>query len=139
MELTDKLKEYSELLDQKKALEDQMKEVNSKISYMKNRISDIMAEEEVPRISSGGYTFTSVIKTKYSKKSAEALAKDGIDFLGTLREEGLGDIIQETVLPQTLQASIKAYVEANGELSPGLESIINSYDYADIVRRKERK
>ena len=62
-----------------------------------------------------------------------------MDFLGTLREEGLGDIIVEKVDPRTLQSTINAYVEEHGELTEGLDAIIRSYEYNDITRRKEVK
>ena len=67
------------------------------------------------------------------------LAESGLDFLDTLREEGLGDIIVEKVDPRTLQSTVKAYIEEHGDLSEGLEAIIRSYDYNDITRRKEKR
>lgn len=139
MELIEKLKEYSAMLDEKKALEDRQKELNTQINYAKAKLSDMMLEDDCPRISAGGYTFSCVVRTRYSKKTAEDLAAAGVDFLDVLRQEGLGDIIQETVSPMTLQASIKAYVEANGELSEGLGKVIRTYEYTDIMRRKDRK
>ena len=42
------------------------------------------------------------------------------DYLSTLREEGLGGIIKETVNAKTLQSAITAYVEEHGELSEEL-------------------
>ena len=138
MELVDKLKEYSALLDEKKELEDKQKALNKEINDMKNKLSDMMLEDDCQKISAGGYTFSCVVKTKYSRKSAEALAESGVDLLDTLRREGMGDIIQETVSPMTFQAAMKSYVDTNGELSPGLASITNTYDYMDIMRRKDR-
>ena len=43
----------------------------------------------------------------------------------------------EKVDPRTLQSTIKDYVEEHGELSEGLDSVIRSYEYNDITRRKE--
>ena len=54
-----------------------------------------------------------------------------------LREQGLGDIIVETVNSRTLQSTIKNLVEEQGELPTELAEVINSYDTFDIVRRKE--
>ena len=54
-----------------------------------------------------------------------------------LREQGLGDIIVETVNSRTLQSTIKNLVEEQGELPAELAEVINSYDTFDIVRRKE--
>ena len=96
-----------------------------------------MVDEDIPRISTGGYCFTLTAKTSYTKRSEEELAEGGLDFLDVLREEGLGGIIVEKVDPRTLQSAIKDYVEEHGELSEGLDSVIRSYDYNDITRRKE--
>ena len=43
----------------------------------------------------------------------------------------------EKVDPRTLQSTIKDYVEEHGELSEALDSVIRSYDYNDITRRRE--
>ena len=98
-----------------------------------------MIDDECPRISTGGYCFSLTAKTSYTKRSDAELAESGLDFLDTLREEGLGDIIVEKVDPRTLQSTVKAYIEEHGDLSEGLEAIIRSYDYNDITRRKEKR
>ena len=54
-----------------------------------------------------------------------------------LRDQGLGDLIVETVNSRTLQSTIKNLVEEQGELPAELAEVINSYDTFDIVRRKE--
>ncbi len=95
-------------------------------------------DDDCPRISTGGYCFSLTPKTSYTKRSDSELAESGVDFLDTLREEGLGDIIVEKVDPRTLQSTVKAYVEEHGELSEGLDSIVRSYEYNDITRRKEK-
>ena len=96
-----------------------------------------MIDDDCPKISSGGYTFSLSDKTIYSKKSEESLQEAGLDFLEVLREQGLGDIIVETVNSRTLQSTIKNLVEEQGELPTELAEVINSYDTFDIVRRKE--
>lgn len=96
-----------------------------------------MIDDDCPKISSGGYTFSLSDKTIYSKKSEESLQEAGLDFLEVLREQGLGDIIVETVNSRTLQSTIKNLVEEQGELPAELAEVINSYDTFDIVRRKE--
>ena len=98
-----------------------------------------MVDEDIPRISTGGYCFTLTAKTSYTKRSEEELAAGGPSFLDVLRDEGLGDIIVEKVDPRTLQSTVKAYIEEHGDLSEGLEAIIRSYDYNDITRRKEKR
>lgn len=139
MELLDMVKQYQALLEKKEDLAEQTKANNAAIEAAKAEITQQMVDDDCPSISTGGYKFTLTPKTSYSKRSDEELAESGLDFLGTLREEGLGDIIVEKVDARTLSATMKAYVEEHGELSEGLDAIVRSYDFNDITRRKESK
>jgi len=67
------------------------------------------------------------------------MAREGVDFFDTLRDEGLGDIIKETVAAQTLGSTMRAYVEEHGALSEALGKVINTYETFDIYRRKETR
>ena len=137
MDLLEMVKHYQSLLETKDDLAEQTKANNAAIEAAKAEITQQMVDDECPRISTGGYCFSLTAKTSYTKRSDAELAESGLDFLDTLREEGLGDIIVEKVDPRTLQSTIKDYVEEHGELSEGLDSVIRSYDYNDITRRKE--
>ena len=139
MELLDMVKGYQSLLETKEALAAQTKENNAAIEAAKAQIAQQMVDDDCPSISTGGYCFSLTAKTSYTKRSDAELAESGLDFLDTLREEGLGDIIVEKVDPRTLQSTVKAYVEEHGELSEGLEGIIRTFDYNDITRRKEKR
>ncbi len=132
------VREYQELLEKKDDLAERTKANNAAIEAAKEKIAQQMVDDDCPRISTGGYCFSLTPKTSYTKRSDSELAESGVDFLDTLREEGLGDIIVEKVDPRTLQSTIKAYVDEHGELSDGLDAIIRSYDYNDITRRKEK-
>ena len=137
MILLDMVKDYQTLLARKDELAALTKENNAAIEAAKQKITQQMVDDDCPRISTGGYTFTLTPKTSYSKRSEEELAASGADFLEVLRSEGLGDIIVETVNARTLQSTVSAYVEENGELSEALESVIRSYEFNDITRRRE--
>ena len=137
MELLDMVKSYQSLLETKEALAAQTKENNAAIEAAKAEITQQMVDEDIPRISTGGYCFTLTAKTSYTKRSEEELAEGGLNFLDVLREEGLGDIIVEKVDPRTLQSTVKAYVEEHWELSEGLDAIIKTFEYNDVTRRKE--
>ena len=139
MDLLEMVKRYQSLLETKDDLAEQTKANNAAIEAEKAKITQQMIDDECPRISTGGYCFSLTAKTSYTKRSDAELAESGLNFLDTLREEGLGDIIVEKVDPRTLQSTIKAYVEEHGDLSEGLEAIIRSYDYNDITRRKEKR
>lgn len=131
------VRRYQELLEEKENLKEYTKANNAAIEEMKANLAQQMVDDDCPRISSGGYSYSLTPKTAYSKRSEEELQKAGLDFLDTLREEGLGSLIVETVNPRTLQSAMAAFVEENGELSEGLEQVIRTYDYNDITRRKE--
>ena len=106
MELLDMVKSYQSLLETKEALAAQTKENNAAIEAAKAQIAQQMVDDDCPSIATGGYRFTLQEKTIYSKRSEEALAEAGVNFLDTLREEGLGDIIVERVDSRTLQSTI---------------------------------
>lgn len=139
MTLLDMVRNYQELLNEKDSLAAQTKANNAAIEAAKKDIAQQMVDDDCPRISVGGYSYSLTPKTAYSKRSEEELAETGADFFGVLREEGLGDIIVETVNARTLQSTMKAFVEENGELTEALETVIKSYDFNDITRRKETK
>lgn len=138
MSLLEMVREYQELLEKKDDLAEKTKANNAAIEAAKEKIAQQMVDDDCPRISTGGYCFSLTPKTSYTKRSDSELAESGVDFLDTLREEGLGDIIVEKVDPRTLQSTVKAYIEEHGELSDGLDSIVRSYEYNDITRRKEK-
>ena len=139
MDLLEMVKHYQSLLETKDDLAEQTKANNAAIEAAKAEIAQQMVDDECPRISTGGYCFSLTAKTSYTKRSDAELAESGLDFLDTLREEGLGDIIVEKVDPRTLQSTLKAYVDEHGELSEGLDAIIKTFEYNDVDRRKEKR
>lgn len=139
MTLLEMVRKYQVLLEEKESLAEQTKSNNAAIEAAKAEIAQQMIDDDCPRISVRGYSFSLAQKTSYSKKSEADLAEAGVDFFEVLREEGLGDIIKETVAAQTLQSTMKAYVEEYGELSEPLSQIIREYEFNDIARRKESR
>lgn len=139
MTLLEMVRNYQTLFEEKDRLAECTKANNAAIEAAKNEIAQQMIDDDCPRISSGGYSFSLTQKTSYSKKSEADLAEAGVDFFEVLREEGLGDIIKETVAAQTLQSTIKAFVEEHGELSEALSQIIREYEFNDITRGKESR
>lgn len=137
MTLLKMLEEYNALLDEKDRLKEEIKKNNAEIEKRKEELAQQMIDDDVPSISVGGYKFFLQDKTIYSKKSEEALQAAGIDFLEVLREQGLGDIIVETVNSRTLQSTVKNLVDETGELPEELAEVLNKYDTYDIGRRKE--
>ena len=139
MALIDMIKNYQELLTEKDRLADLTKANNAAIEAAKTELAQQMIDDDCPSIGYSGYTFSLQAKTSYSKRSAEELAESGVDFFQVLRDEGLGDLIYETVNAQTLQSTMRNYVEENEDLSEALKTVIKTYDYNDIGRRKISK
>lgn len=137
MNLLEMVSQYQELLDRKDELSEATKENNKAIEEAKAAIAQQMIDDDCPKTSCRGYTFSLADKTIYSKKSEEALQEAGLDFLDVLREQGLGDIIVETVNSRTLQSTVANLVEEQGELPDELAEVLNVYETFDITRRKE--
>lgn len=137
MTLIEMVRDYQTLLERKDSLSEETKANNAAIEAAKERISQQMVDDDCPSISTGGYKFTLQAKTIYSKKSEADIARTGTTLFEVLRDEGLGDIIQEQVNTRTLQSTMKDYVEEYGDLSDDLKKVIRSYDTYDIARRKD--
>lgn len=94
----------------------------------------MMIEAETPKVSREGYGYSVTQKVKYTKAA-------GVDaeLMEALRENGLGDIIRETVNAQTLQGAMSNLAEENdGELPEEFRTLIRVYEFYDVSRRKER-
>lgn len=135
-DLKNLLQEYQARLDLKDELAEQTKRNNQEIETMKQAIAQQMVDDDTPQMQVGDYVFSLSDTTMYSKKSEAYLASAGLDFLEVLREQGLGDLIKETVNARTLQSAIRALVEEQGELPEELGDVINAYESLDIKRRK---
>lgn len=139
MTLAELAVEYEALLARKAELEKEAEENEAAIKNMKETLMQQMVDEDMPSFTSGGHSYSIAEKVSYSKKSDADLAAAGLDFFATLREEGLGSLIKETVAAQTLQAAMKNYAEEHGGLSEGLDAVIRSYPYTDISRTSSKK
>ena len=128
---------YKELLDKKEALAEETKANNKEIEAVKNDLTQMMIEEECASISRNGFKYSLQEKVIYSKRSEEDLAQNEVSFFDFLRDEGMGDIIKETVDSRTLSSTIKSMVEEVGELPEHFNDYINTYETMDISKRKE--
>ena len=137
MELIDMVNDYQELLEKKESLAEETKNNNAKIEALKQDIAQQMIDDDCPRIAAGDYMFSLQIKSKFSKRSEEYLAANGLDFFEVLREQGFADLIKETVNAGSLQSAMNALVEQEGELPEELAEVISQYDQTDILRRKQ--
>lgn len=133
--ITELVEAYKSLLDQKDEIEAKMKELNASIETVKAELVDAMLEEEVTSVTVDGYSYTVTPKTRYSKKAG---ADD--ELFEMLRDHGLGDLIKETVNAMTLQGAMSEEAKNNdGELPPEWDTVINTYSFNDITKRKKTK
>lgn len=137
MKLTEMLGQYEELLDKKDALDKETKDNNAAIDKLKAEIAEMMIDEDIPSQGYGDYVYSLQDKVKYSKRGDAQLMEKGLDFFEVLREQGLDDLIKETVNPRSLQSAMKEIADENdGELPPELDEVVSSYEMTDIARRK---
>lgn len=128
---------YKELLDKKEELAELTKANNKEIEIVKKDLAQMMVDEECASVSRNGFKYSLQEKVIYQKKSEEALAENEVPFFDFLRDEGMGDIIKETVDSRTLSSTIKSLVEEVGELPEHFNDYINTYETMDISKRKE--
>lgn len=141
-----KVVEYKKLLDRKDELEELTKANNKAKEELEQEIVQIMIDHEKPSTIVDGFNYSLKQETMYSKKSEEELARleseEGIAFFDVLREQGLGEIIKETVNARTLQSTMKALVEElpEGEEMPEeLAKCLSIYPKMGVNKRKASK
>ena len=137
MNMPEMLQKYEELLATKDRLADETKKNNEQLEQTKTEIIQEMIDQNCPITGTDNFAYSLAPKTKWNKRSEKDLFDAGVDFLQTLREEGLGELIVEKVDPRTLNSAISNLVDENdGNLPEGLEKIVSRYDYNDLSKTK---
>jgi hypothetical protein len=136
MDLFKKIDELKALLDRKDELKDLTKETNASIETLKQEIANEMIDQECPSISRNGFKYSLQQKVCYSKKSEADLSAEGLDFLDALRNNGLGDLIVETVNSRTLQSTLSNLAQ-EGEIPEEVAECLNIFETMDVSKRKE--
>ena len=128
-EMADRLKAAKE---HKKELDAQVKEVNAEIEQLDLALSDAMAEQEVERFSWNGSTF--YLNTRLFASPA-AGRKD--ELMQTLKDNGYGSLVVETVNANTLASFVKEQKAANGdEIPEWLAGVVSAYEKVTVGVRK---
>ncbi len=131
MEMADKLRDLKE---EKDRLQKDLKEVNAGIEEINGQLVSEMMENELQSFKRNGITF--YLQTDYY---ASVIADEGkqAQLYRNLRGEGFGDIIRETIHPQTLKAfSKEQFKEHDHQLPSWLEGLINFYPKDSVRMRK---
>ena len=134
--LDDMVREYQAILERKDELAELTKQNNAAKEKLEQEICGRMVDEEKPDTTVDGYRFSLKQEMYYSKLSDEKLAEKGLDFLETLREAGLGDIIVERVDPRTFNSTCKGIVEEFDELPDEIAEVCSVYEKLSLSRRK---
>ena len=131
LELADKLKDLKE---RKKEIDDKRKQINAEIEKTENELVELMMEQEVGRFERAGSTF--YINTRLF---ASPLAAKKQELFATLKNEGYGDLVQETVNANSLAAFVREQIEENEDQLPEwLEGLVNVYEKTSIGIRRSK-
>jgi hypothetical protein len=130
-ELADTLKELREA---KKQAEQEVKNINAKINETDYSLSELMAETETQSFTRSGTMF---YLTNTTRASANVEKKS--ELYQTLRENGFGVLIYETVNANSLSAFVKEQIEENEDLLPDwLDGLVNIYEKTTVGVRKAK-
>lgn len=131
LELADRLKE---LREQKKEIDERRKEINAEIEVVETEMVELMMEQEVGKFERAGSTF--YINTRLF---ASPFADRKQELFNTLKKEGYGDLVQETVNANSLAAFIREQMEENEDKLPEwLEGLVNVYEKNTIGIRRSK-
>ena len=128
--------ELKTLRDIKSDLEEQLKEVNSKIDETDYRLSELMAETETQNFTRAGTMFC---LTNRIRASAAAGTKD--ELYDALKANGFGDLVYETVNANSLSSFVKEQIQASDDdtLPQWLVGLVNVFDKTTVSVRKSTK
>lgn len=128
-ELADRLKA---LRDEKKELEQHLKDVNAKLDEADTALAQLMTDTETQNFTRSGTLFC---LTNTVRASATADRKDKL--FEALRAEGHGGLIYETVNANSLSAFVKEQIAENDETLPSwLEGLVNVFEKTTVGVRK---
>ena len=128
-ELADKLKM---LREEKKDIEQKVKDINAQIEQVDYALATAMVESETQNFTRNGTQFCLTNKTM---ASASKDRKE--DLFEALRGEGFGGLIYETVNANSLSAFVKEQISENEDALPSwLNGLVNVFEKITISVRK---
>jgi vacuolar-type H+-ATPase subunit I/STV1 len=131
-ELFDLADQLKLLRDEKKDLEQQVKDVNAMIERVDFELATAMAESETQNFTRNGTQFCLANKTM-----ASAAANRKEELFEALREEGFGGLIYETVNANSLSAFVKEQIAENEDVLPNwLNGLVNVFEKTTVSVRK---
>lgn len=118
--------------DQKKEIEEALKEINELIAQTEEQLVNSMIEEEMQNFTRNGRQFILTNRT-YANAKAGMMPK----VCDWMKGHELGDMVKEAIHPQTLQAWVKEQIEEAGSLPEELSELVNVYEKSGISIRKK--
>jgi hypothetical protein len=118
--------------DQKKEIEEALKATNELIAQTEEQLVTAMVEEEMQNFTRNGRQFILTNRTYANAKAGMMPA-----VCEWMKDNGLADMVKESVHPQTLQAWVKEQIEEVGALPEELEPLVNVYEKSGISIRKK--
>ena len=122
------------LIESKRQLQAELDEVKKQLAKEEELLSAEMVERELQNFKRKGILF--YLQAEYYPSIP---ADDGTQklFFKSLRKEGFGDIVKETVHPQTLKAFVKEQMQRNDdELPEWMDGLVNVYIKNGVRTRK---
>ena len=132
MELFATADTLADLRDQKKKAEDALKEINEMISQTEEQLVAAMVAEEMQNFTRNGRQFVLTSRTYANAKAGMMPA-----ICDWMKGHELGDMVKESIHPQTLQAWVKEQIEEVGALPEDLSELVNVYEKSGISIRKK--
>ena len=118
--------------DQKKEIEEALKEINELITQTEEQLVAAMVAEEMQNFTRNGRQFILTNRTYANAKAGMMPA-----VCAWMKDNDLGDMVKEAIHPQTLQAWVKEQIEEAGALPEELEPLLNVYEKSGISIRKK--
>jgi len=116
---------------QKEVLEDQLKAVNKRFDFLRiSKIPTKMDDEGVSNINITGVGRVSLTADMHVSIKSEMKES----FYVWLRDNGRGDLLQETINPSTLKATVKGMFKGGQEIPEDLLNV-SPFMRASITRR----
>ena len=125
-----RLAEYIELTARKRALDDDLKELNERLVLIEMELLDQFEAAGVDKIGKDGYTL-------YMARSLRPRAKDGDRerMLEAIKANGYGDLVKEDIHPKRLEAIVRE-LDGQGEMPGWAKGTIEIYEQYNIRVRK---
>ena len=122
------------LRDEKKQLEDKLKNINSQIDETDYRLAIAMAESETQNFTHSGTMFCLTTKMRVSPLIEQK------SYLFEELNKGCGDLVYETVNSNSLSAFVKEQMAENNDTLPNwLIGLVRVFEKTTVTVRKTSK